>query len=73
MTDHVIDHMTDHVIDHMTHRTESVQTSLESKFSGGKPGTIPITPTADFASRMAVCSNYSPPYLMGCTSCVVCV
>jgi glutamate dehydrogenase (NAD(P)+) len=39
------------------HLLESVQTSLEAKFSGGKPGTIPITPTADFSSKMAGASE----------------
>lgn len=36
---------------------DSVQKSLESKFSGGKPDTIPITPTHDFATRIAGASE----------------
>ena len=36
---------------------ESVQKSLEAKFSGGRPDTIPITPTAEFSSRMAGASE----------------
>ncbi len=36
---------------------ESVATSLENKFSGGRPGAIPITPTSEFSSRMAGASE----------------
>ena len=36
---------------------ESVETSLESKFSGGRAGSIPITPTPEFSSRMAGASE----------------
>ncbi|CAI8003235.1 Glutamate dehydrogenase, mitochondrial [Geodia barretti] len=38
-------------------QTSIFSTSLEAKFSGGKPGTIPITPTADFSSKMAGASE----------------
>ena len=33
---------------------DSVQTSLEAKFSGGRQGTIPVTPSPEFHSRMGV-------------------
>ena len=33
---------------------DSVQKSLEAKFSGGREGTIPITPSPEFHSRMGV-------------------
>ncbi len=36
---------------------ESVQKSLEAKFSGGRAGSIPITPTPEFSSRMAGASE----------------
>ncbi len=36
---------------------ESVEKSLEAKFSGGRAGSIPITPTAEFSSRMAGASE----------------
>ena len=35
----------------------SVETSLESKFSGGRRGAIPIIPTSEFSSRMAGASE----------------
>ena len=34
-----------------------METSLEAKFSGGRRGGIPITPTAEFNSRMAGASE----------------
>lgn len=37
--------------------TESVQKSLEAKFSGGRPHSIPITPTPEFRDRMAGASE----------------
>lgn len=48
---------------------ESVQNSLEAKFSGGKPGTIPIIPTNDFSSKMAVSLlsiHHDPLYVAVC-------
>lgn len=36
---------------------ESVERSLEAKFSGGRADTIPITPTPEFSSRMAGASE----------------
>lgn len=39
------------------HLLESVQRSLESKFSGNQPGSIPITPTPQFAERIAGASE----------------
>jgi len=36
----------------------SVQRSLESKFPGNQPGSIPITPTPQFAERIAVRHKY---------------
>ena len=37
-----------------THFTDSVQKSLEAKFSSGQAGSIPIIPSPDFQSRIAV-------------------
>ena len=34
-----------------------MERSLESKFSGGRSGSIPITPTSEFNSRMAGASE----------------
>ena len=34
--------------------TDSVQKSLEAKFSSGQAGAIPITPSPEFHSRIAV-------------------
>ena len=34
--------------------TDSVQQSLEAKFSSGQSGAIPITPSPEFTSRIAV-------------------
>jgi len=39
------------------HLLRSVQRSLESKFSGNQPGSIPITPTQQFAERIAGASE----------------
>lgn len=39
------------------HLLESVQHSLESKFSGGRPGAIPITPSPEFSARIAGASE----------------
>ena len=36
---------------------DSVQRSLEAKFSGGRSGSIPITPTAEFSARIAGASE----------------
>ena len=36
---------------------ESVQMSLESKFSGGRSDSIPIVPTREFTSHMAGASE----------------
>ena len=36
---------------------ESVQKSLEAKFSGGRTNSIPITPTTQFSSRIAGASE----------------
>lgn len=36
---------------------DSVQRSLEAKFSGGRSDSIPITPTREFSSRMAGASE----------------
>lgn len=36
---------------------ESVEKSLEARFSGGRTGSIPITPTPEFSSRMAGASE----------------
>ena len=41
----------------VTDYIDSVQKSLESKFSGGRSETIPITPTREFSSRMAGASE----------------
>ncbi len=38
--------------------TDSVQRSLEAKFSGGKHNTIPITPSQEFSTRIAVSLIY---------------
>lgn len=37
--------------------TDSVQKSLEAKFSSGQAGAIPITPSPEFHSRIAVSYN----------------
>ena len=34
--------------------TDSIQKSLEAKFSSGQAGAIPITPSPEFHSRIAV-------------------
>ena len=39
--------------------TESVQKSLESKFSGSQPGSIPIVPTSEFNMRIQVSESTS--------------
>lgn len=39
------------------HLLESVQKSLEAKFSGGRQGQIPVTPTPEFLSRMGGASE----------------
>ena len=48
---------------------ESVQHSLESKFSGGRPGAIPITPSPEFSARIAV-STHTHPHSGGGNVCV---
>ncbi len=42
---------------HHTHTTDSVQRSLEAKFSGGRAGSIPITATPAFSARIAGASE----------------
>lgn len=37
--------------------TESVQKSLEAKFSGGRGGAIPILPSPEFSNRIAGASE----------------
>ena len=37
--------------------TESVQKSLEAKFSGGRGGSIPIVPSPQFSARIAGASE----------------
>ena len=37
--------------------TESVQKSLEAKFSGGRGGSIPIVPSTQFSARIAGASE----------------
>ena len=39
---------------HHSTTIESVQKSLEAKFSAGRQGQIPVTPTPEFRSRMGV-------------------
>ena len=39
------------------HIAESVQKSLEQKFSGGRGGAIPIVPSPDFSDRIAGASE----------------
>ena len=36
---------------------ESVQHSLVSKFSGGRPGAVPITPSPEFLVRISVSTH----------------
>ena len=45
---------------------DSVQTSLEAKFSGGRQGTIPVTPSPEFHSRMGVSSPALSRTVVGC-------
>ena len=40
-----------------TQGAESVQRSMVSKFSGGCPGAIPITPSPEFSARIAVSAH----------------
>lgn len=50
--------LSDNVIQHCVTFTDSVQKSLEAKFSSGQAGAIPITPSPDFYSRIAVSHVY---------------
>ena len=41
----------------LLHVTESVQKSLEAKFSGGRGGSIPIVASSQFSARIAGASE----------------
>ncbi len=53
---HTHTHTRTHTHTH-THTTDSVQRSLEAKFSGGRAGSIPITATPAFSARIAGASE----------------
>ncbi len=45
------------VLEHCFYVSESVQKSLEAKFSGGRGGSIPIVPSPQFSARIAGASE----------------